>query len=197
MPETATLLIRAAPEALLALTPILREGVGVSLRPGLSLRQTMIQDLGFCPECVEERVQTVFLDGSPVDDIDADSARDGCTLALAGALPGVAGIAMRRGSPVGVFREGITHGEDAGRGDAGGLLAVTLKLFNTVALECLAHVLEQGADIGAGRLAELLAAAPEALAEAAFSLDSQDMDRAGLVAALRGISGQVRVLAAA
>jgi hypothetical protein len=97
------------PKALLALTPILREGVAVSLRPGLSLRQTMVQDLGFCPECVEERVQTVFLDGSPVDDIDADQARQGCTLALAGALPGVAGIAMRRDSPVGVFREGIAH----------------------------------------------------------------------------------------
>ncbi|MBU1042009.1 MAG: hypothetical protein KKF77_13005, partial [Proteobacteria bacterium] len=82
MPQQHILTVTAAPEALLALTPILREGVGIGLRPGLSLRQTMIQDLGFCPTCVEERVQTVFLDGSPVDDIDADHAAPGCTLAL-------------------------------------------------------------------------------------------------------------------
>lgn len=198
MPRTQILIVTARPEALLGLTPLLREGVAVSLRPGLSLRQTMIQDLGFCPECVEERVQTVFLDGSPVDDIDADSASPGCTLALAGALPGVAGIAMRRGSPVGVFRKGITH--DTGHAEAAQSapsepLAVTLKLFNSVALECLTSVLEQGVELRAGRLAELLKADPEALAEASFRLGGQGIDHAGLVAALSGQEGTLRLTA--
>jgi len=198
MPQTQTLIVTARPEVLLALTPLLREGVAVSLRPGLSLRQTMIQDLGFCPECVEERVQTVFLDGSPVDDIDTDSVSPGCTLALAGALPGVAGIAMRRGSPVGVFREGITH--DTGHAEAaqavtGHPLAVTLKLFNSVALECLTTVLEQGVELRAARLAELLAADPEALAGAAFRLDGLEVHRAGLVAALSGRDNTLRLAA--
>ncbi len=198
MPTTRTLLIRAEPEALLALTPILREGVAISLRPGLSLRQSMIQDLGLCPECVEERVQTVFLDGSPVDDIDVDSAAPGCTLALAGALPGVAGIAMRRGSPVGVFREGITHGvalAQAGKAGQARTVGATLKLFNTVALECLTAVLEQGVELRAGRLAELLEADPAALAQADFSLDGQTIDRAGLIAALTGDPGRLQVRA--
>ncbi|MHC1700687.1 MAG: 3'(2'),5'-bisphosphate nucleotidase CysQ [Humidesulfovibrio sp.] len=198
MPTTRTLLIRAEPEALLALTPILREGVTVSLRPGLSLRQSMIQDLGLCPECVEERVQTVFLDGSPVDDIDVDSAAPGCTLALAGALPGVAGIAMRRGSPVGVFREGITHGVaqiQAGKAGQARTVGATLKLFNTVALECLTAVLEQGVELRAGRLAELLEADPAALAQAGFSLDGQTIDRAGLMATLTGQAGTLRLTA--
>jgi 3'(2'), 5'-bisphosphate nucleotidase len=204
MPDAHTLTITARPEALLALTPILREGVGIGLRPGLSLRQTMIQDLGFCPTCVEERVQTVFLDGSPVDDIDADHAVPGCTLALAGALPGVAGIAMRRDSPVGVFREGISHdsGHDiapdsAQEGAATGteLLPVTLKLFNTVAIECLAAVLEQGVELRAGRLAELLAGDADALAQAAFALDGQSLDRAALIQALTGRADRLRVTA--
>jgi 3'(2'), 5'-bisphosphate nucleotidase len=196
MPDTHTLTITARPEALLALTPILREGVGIGLRPGLNLRQTMIQDLGFCPTCVEERVQTVFLDGSPVDDIDADHAVPGCTLALAGALPGVAGIAMRRDSPVGVFREGIAH--DIAQAEAAtgtGLLPVTLKLFNTVALECLAAVLEQGVELRAGRLAELLAKDADALARAAFALDGQPLDRAALIQALAGRVDTLRVMA--
>ena len=198
MPQPQTLTITSSPEALLALTPLLREGVVVGLRPGLSLRQTMIQDLGFCPECAEERVQTVFLDGSPVDDIDADSATDGCTLALAGALPGVAGIAMRRGSPVGVFREGINH--DTGHAEDTHIapdqpLAVTIKLFNTVALECLDTVLSQGVDLRAGRLAELLAADPDALAAASFVLDGQALDRAAVIKALAGQAGPLRLVA--
>ena len=200
MPRNQLLTVTAKPEALLALTPILREGVGIGLRPGLSLRQTMIQDLGFCPTCVEERVQTVFLDGSPVDDIDADHATPGCTLALAGALPGVAGIAMRRGSPVGVFREGIAHDieddiEDGGQAAATALLPVTLKLFNTVAIECLAAVLEQGVELRAGRLAELLLADPDALAQASFQLNGQDIDRAGLMAALANQAETLRLTA--
>lgn len=199
MAETLTLVLQADPKALLALTPLLREGVGAQVRPGLSLRRTLVEDLGLDPVCVEERVQTVFLDGSPVDDIDADCASPGCTLALAAALPGVAGIAMRRGSPVGVFREGIAHGVphdvDAGRTGSGEGLAVTLKLFNSVAVECLAPVLGRGITLRARRLAELLTAAPDALATASFSLDGQAMDRAGLVAALQGSNGQLRVQA--
>lgn len=200
MSQTQTLTLSARPEDLLALTPLFREGVRISVSPGRTLRQTMVQDLGFCPECVEERVQTVFLDGSPVDDIDADQVTQDCTLALAGALPGVAGIAMRRGSPVGVFREGISHGTGHGEGHgvkqgAGGMLCATLKLFNSVALECLAWVLEQGVELRAGRLADLLSEEPEALAGAGFRLDGRVMGRQEAIAALRGLPGPVRLTA--
>lgn len=198
-PPAPALSVRCAPTALLALTPILREGVDVSVRPGRTLRQSMTEDLGLCPECVEERIQTVFLDGSPVDDIDNDHATHGCTLALAGALPGVAGIAMRRGSPVGVFREGISHDAGHGQGQdgcgAGGTLGLTLKLFNSVALECLGPVLEQGVLVRAARLLELLESDPEVLAGAQFTLDGAALDRQGLLAALRGLPGLVRLAA--
>lgn len=194
-PPAPALSVRCAPAALLGLTPILREGVDVSVRPGRTLRQTMTEDLGLCPECVEERIQTVFLDGSPVDDIDSDHATHGCTLALAGALPGVAGIAMRRGSPVGVFREGITHGAGHDDNGAGGALGLTLKLFNSVALECLGWVLEQGVLVRAARLLELLESDPEVLAGAQYTLDGAALDRQGLLAALRGLPGLVRLAA--
>ncbi|MBU1039759.1 MAG: 3'(2'),5'-bisphosphate nucleotidase CysQ [Proteobacteria bacterium] len=107
---------------------------------------------------------------------------------------------MRRGSPVGVFREGIAHGigddtGDAGQAGATALLPVTLKLFNTVAIECLAAVLEQGVELRAGRLAELLQADPDALATARFQLNGQGLDRAGLVAALAGQAETLRIIA--
>ncbi|GAB6126431.1 hypothetical protein [Humidesulfovibrio idahonensis] len=196
MPDHSTLVLRAAPEALGGLAPLAREGFGVAARPGRPLRETLTQDFGLCPDCVEERIQTVFLDGSPVDDIDQDSARPGCTLALAAAMPGVAGIAMRRGSPVGVFREGVTHHADAA-GAAGAEqtrpFALTLKLFNSVAVECLANVLEKGVEVRAARLAELMESNSEALKDVSFALDGQPLDRDGVLRALRAMAGALRL----
>jgi len=195
MPEQNILVLRADPDALAGLAPLAREGFSVVARSGRSLRETLVNDFGLCPDCVEERIQTVFLDGSPVDDIDQDSARPGCTLALAAAMPGVAGIAMRRGSPVGVFREGVTHHADADADAESGEEAfeLTLKLFNSVAVECLAKVLAHGVAVRAARLAELLESNPEALTGVAFALDGQPLDRAATLRTLRGMAGTVRL----
>jgi len=193
MPKQNTLVLRADPDALAGLAPLAREGFSVVARAGRSLRETLVNDFGLCPDCVEERIQTVFLDGSPVDDIDQDSARPGCTLALAAAMPGVAGIAMRRGSPVGVFREGVTHHADADADNGEEPFALTLKLFNSVAVECLAKVLAHGVSVRAARLAELLESNPEALTGVAFALDGQPLDRAATLRALRGMAGTVRL----
>lgn len=196
MPTTRTLLIHAAAEALQALTPLAREGLGVDIAAGRSLRQTLTEDLGLAAECVEQRIQTVFLDGSPVDNIDTDHARPGSALALASALPGVAGICMQRQSRIGVYREGITHqgGPDVPATDR--RLRITLKLFNNVAVECLAQVLAHGVEVRSGRLAELLEANPEALADASLRLDGQELSRAALAAALQGANAPVRITAA-
>ena len=88
MPIKDLLLLCAPAEELFRLAPLAREGVEVLVRPGRTLRETLVLDLGICPDCVEERIKTVFLDGSPVDDLDADAARPGCALALAAAMAG-------------------------------------------------------------------------------------------------------------
>ena len=196
MAPTRQLTIFAPAEALEALTPLAREGFGVDVAAGVCLRHTLAQDLGLGDECVEKRIQTVFLDGSPVDDIDSDHARPGSVLALAGALPGVAGIAMQRGSRIGVYREGITHQAEAELPPSGRTLRITLKLFNVVAVECLAQVLAHGVELRSGRFAELLAANPQALAQAAFELDGQALSRAELQQTLHGGSAPVRIVAA-
>ncbi len=87
MPGHRELVIRADEDALKSLAPLVREGVEMRVSDPASLRRTLIEDLGLDERCVDTRIQAVFLDGSPVDDIDADHAREGCTLALAGALP--------------------------------------------------------------------------------------------------------------
>lgn len=180
------LVIRADGETLKSLAPLVREGVHMQVSDRASLRRTLVEDMGLDEDCVDTRIQAVFLDGSPVDDIDADRAREGCTLALAGALPGVAGICMQRGSRIGVFREGITHAAEHAASQSPKPLRITVKLFNVIAEECLGQVLAQGAELRAGRLAELLDARPEALADAAFVLDGAAIDRQSLATTLRG-----------
>ncbi|MGE4263645.1 MAG: hypothetical protein AB7E46_04120 [Desulfovibrio sp.] len=195
MAETRTLLIQAQAEVLAALTPLAREGFGIDVPAGRSLRQTLADDLGLGAECVEKRIQTVFLDGSPVDDIDQDHARPGSALALAGALPGVAGICMQRQSRIGVYREGITHRVEEELPASARSLRITLKLFNVVAVECLAQVLAYGVEVRSGRLAELLEDNPEALARAELSLDGQPITRTALADALRGQNAPLRLKA--
>jgi hypothetical protein len=195
MAETRTLLIQAQAEVLAALTPLAREGFGIDVPAGRSLRQTLADDLGLGAECVEKRIQTVFLDGSPVDDIDQDHARPGSALALAGALPGVAGICMQRQSRIGVYREGITHRVEEELPASARSLRITLKLFNVVAVECLAQVLAYGVEVRSGRLAELLEDNPEALAQAEQLLDGRHISRTALADALRGQNAPLRLKA--
>lgn len=198
MNRAISLSILAAPEELEPLAPLAREGVEVLVPAGRSLRATMEDDLGLGRKCVDERVRAVFLDGSPVDDIDADCARTGCTLALAGALPGVAGICMQRESRIGVYREGITHAADTPTNPATQdrePVRMTLKLFNTIAAECLAQVLERGVELRAARLAELLDERPWALIGAKLVLDGAEVTREALANALRGQDATLRLKA--
>jgi hypothetical protein len=195
MNRSISLVILAAPEELEALAPLVREGVEILVPAGRSLRATMEEDLGLGRECVDARVRAVFLDGSPVDDIDGDCARPGCTLALAGALPGVAGICMERESRIGVYREGITHAAPTPASAKREQLRMTLKLFNTIAAECLAQVLAKGVELRAARLAELLDERPWALAGAKLSLEGAEVTREALADALRGRDATLRLVA--
>jgi hypothetical protein len=72
-----------------------------------------------------------------------------------------------------------------------------VKLFNVIAEECLAQVLARGAQLRAGRLAELLDARPDALVDAAFVLDGAPLDRQRLVTTLRGQDSPLRLVARA
>lgn len=116
------------------LKPILQAGVGVRARSRQNLRRFLTDDLGIDPVYVEERLQTVFLDGSPVDDFDAAVVQPGCTLALSGAMPGLVGATMRRGGYYARMREGIAYdGEDDGAGETDAETPVVfVKLFNRV-----------------------------------------------------------------
>ena len=114
---------------------------------------------GLTDEYIETRIQTVFLDGKPVDDIDTALVRDGATLALAPAMPGLMGAMLRRGGYYAPMRSGITHrGDAAPRGIGEG--RITVKLFGMALRELGPKLLERGIEVDSGDLAQIVRELP-------------------------------------
>ena len=95
-----------------------------------------------------------------MDDIDTALVRDGATLALAPAMPGLMGAMLRRGGYYAPMRSGITHrGDAAPRGIGEG--RITVKLFGMALRELGPKLLERGIEVDAGDLAQIVRELPE------------------------------------
>jgi len=57
---------------------------------------------------VKEKISTIFLDGKAVDSPETALLREGSTLALSSAMPGLAGAILRRDGPYASLRSSIT-----------------------------------------------------------------------------------------
>lgn len=142
-----------------------------------SIRAFLVDTMGLAPEFIDAVVQSVFLDGRPVDDLDSANIREGSTLALSAAMPGLVGATMRRGGYYAPLRSGISHvGDDCRQGLFRG--DVTVKLFNLVASELGPALLERGILVRAENLEEFLATRPLEFWSSCRSItvDGQDMD---------------------
>jgi len=125
---------------------LLEKGVVLPATTGCTLREFLCGQLGISRDYLDGRVQTLFLDARPVDDVDAAVVRDGCTIALSAAMPGLLGATMRKGGRYAAFRKGISQDavekqvhETSGH--------VTVKMFNMVARELGGRLLENGVEI--------------------------------------------------
>jgi hypothetical protein len=147
---------------------LLQAGFSLPAREGMSARDFMREALGFPDDYIEGVVSTVFLDDSPVDDIDAARIVEGSRIALSAAMPGLVGAVMRRHSPYAALRETISYRSDVGsEWSAGGLseggtegrsaaIRVGVKLFNSVMRDRGPEVLARGIFLQGERAAETL-----------------------------------------
>jgi hypothetical protein len=153
-----------APSGLTPFYPLLQRGFQVRTRLGCSVQTFLSEDLSIDPDYIENRIQTVFLDGHPVDDVNKTAVADGAVLALSAAMPGLVGATMRRSGVLAGFRDTITYrASDACASDAQGF--VTIKLFNLLVRELGPGFLERAVWVEAPVLADLLAAHGEELEE--------------------------------
>lgn len=129
---------------------LLQGGVKVEVETGCTVREFICEHMNICGDYAEKRIQTLFLDGKPVDDFDDNVVHDGSTLALSAAMPGLVGATMRRGGFYAKFRHGISYEKD-GKQDLVKLGLVTVKLFNFTGPELADIFMQHGVYVEAER----------------------------------------------
>jgi hypothetical protein len=140
--------------------PLIQQGFLVKVPAGGSIRTVLCRFLGLAPEYLEGRIQTIFLNGKPVDEVDAAMVGQGDTLALSAAMPGLVGATMRRGGYFAGLRANISHREPE-QAAQGAECLVRLKLFNLLTEELGPFFLEKGIGITATVLEAFLHHQPE------------------------------------
>ena len=144
----------------LKLIGLLTPSFSVKVRVGIDLKTFVCQELGVHEDYFEERIQTIFLDSKPVDDVATALVHDGSVLALSAAMPGLVGATFRKGGQYSWMRRSISHtGNDEQVEAANGW--VTIKLFNMVLKELGTGFLEQGVWIDGGRVQDFIKEQPQ------------------------------------
>ena len=122
---------------------LLGQGFLVNVPANCSIRDLIVECLGIPDDYLEERIQTLFLNGTVVDNLNSCNIKESSTLALSGAMPGLAGAVLRRGGFYASFRRQISHTENQPRIDKDNHWIV-LKLFNMIVKELGPGFLEKG-----------------------------------------------------
>jgi len=115
----------------------------VKAEVGCSIKAFLCEQLGVSPEYLEDRIQTLFLDGKPVDDVNSAIIEHGSTLALSAAMPGFLGATLRKGSYYAAMRSEISYKKETESGPVQEG-TVFLKLFNLLLGELGPAFLKQG-----------------------------------------------------
>ena len=159
VPGLETLAFQLAAGQLNAFFPLLQKGVTVPATVGCTLKSLLCDQFAIPADYVTNRVTTIFLDNSPVDDLDRTIVQDGSRVTLSAAMPGLVGATMRRGGFYAALRQGISHVTDSGAA-AGESGTVRVKLFNLLLAELGPLVLARGLILEQGELAGLLQKLP-------------------------------------
>jgi hypothetical protein len=137
-----------------AFSPLLQKGFYVEITTG-NLQSMLCKTCDLDPAALNARIQTVFLNGKPVDSMATATVQDGDCLALSAAMPGLVGATMRSGGVLAGFRHSISYRpEDTQSNERGGILLI--KLFNLLIKEIGPRFLRQGILVGSNDLRTLL-----------------------------------------
>ncbi|MFW6055519.1 MAG: hypothetical protein ACOC9D_06400 [Thermodesulfobacteriota bacterium] len=99
---------RIDPELTAEFFPLLRQGVYLPIMLGSSLQEILQCDLRIPEDYIQTRLQTIFLDNQPVDDLRKTVNTDRSSLSLSAAMPGLIGACLRRQGYYSQMRESIS-----------------------------------------------------------------------------------------
>jgi hypothetical protein len=160
----------------------LERGFKVKIAASLSIRELLCHDFGISDEYVENRIQTIFLDGRPVDNVDTAWVENGSKLALSAAMPGLVGATFRKGGFYASLRDTISY-KKTENSVFKGAGEIILKLFNMVAKELGPELLAKGIRIEGNALQDFASrnAADLKTACTSIHLNDEKADVAGIL----------------
>jgi hypothetical protein len=138
-----TIEISSGPGIVPCFGSIFQDGFFFPCEVGKSIEDLLFQQLALDRRFIEEKVNTVFLDGKCVDDISSAILKDGSVAAFSSALPGLAGATLRMGGIYACLRDSITY-KQTGRAHAQREGLITIKLFNLLIMELGRIFLKKG-----------------------------------------------------
>lgn len=137
-----------------AFFPLFQKGFYFEMTTG-NLQDMLCRICDLDPAALKARIQTIFLNGKPVDNLATANIQDGDCLAFSAAMPGLVGATMRSGGILAGFRHSISHRPaDVQSNAQGGILLI--KLFNLLIKELGPRFLQQGILPDATELRNLL-----------------------------------------
>lgn len=145
--------LKVTAESLTFFTTVLQYGVEIETRAP-SLGKFIVGCPGFSEDYLLEAVQTIFLDGTAIDDLKTPLSGRHPVVALSAAMPGLAGAIFRKNGLHSTLRTSL-QASDSDHGTRGSL-TVTLKLFNRIAREKGEYLLSCGAMMAASSLSAFL-----------------------------------------
>lgn len=113
---------------------LIEQGFKLKVKTGLTIRELLCGQFGVSGEYFDNRIQTIFLDGKAVDNVDAAGIEDNSRLALSAAMPGLVGATFRKGGRYAPLRGTISYSKEK-KSIVRGEGKITLKLFNMIARE--------------------------------------------------------------
>lgn len=158
--NSTTLNITVEEDQVSAFFPLLALGFTVKTKVGVSVQELLCRQLGLSADYLDNRLQTIFLEGKAVDNVKTAVIRQGSTLALSAAMPGLAGATLRRGGAYASMRQKITHIKNA-KNEIVKDGSIALKLFNLVARDIGPMFLIQGIWISGKNLQDFFRKAPD------------------------------------
>ena len=162
--------IHSSETLLPGLQALLAKGFLVQTRTGGTLSDLLCDQLGIDAGYLKNRVQTLFLNNSPVDDVETTIVADGDVVALSAAMPGLAGATLRKGGFYARLRHGISHQIKDTEEIEEHTGIVTIRLFNVVAKELGPVFMEKGVMVDGRALKSFLNIAWPALTSPVYTL---------------------------
>ena len=148
----SSLLLTFNPDRIFIFFQLLENGFIIKGKVGCSVKEFLCNRIFIGQEYLDNRIQTIFLNGKPVDDVNSAIVKDGSTISLSAAMPGLAGATMRRSGALAVMRSGISYTPaETGSGSYEGKVAI--KFFNLISRELGPEFLKRGIIIDGKTLA--------------------------------------------